>query len=153
MSYREKSKRQAPSQNEYYLILRHFYLRLFMYLMIPPLFLGAIFGLSAWALSNLPDRLNAQCTVLDQALGVRIISQTTRTNITRYYYTDDAGVNWHLAHTAEYGYQSARANCDSVTFDDNGVIHVILADGLLLTISEQQLPNARASSETIFRDR
>src|SRR5690606_2908723 len=130
MTHYEKPKRGTSSENEFFLVIRHFYWRLFIYLMIPALLLAFILGLPALILSNLPDRLNAQCAVFNEDVGIRIISETQNTNITTYYWSDNHGDTWHILHSIEQSYQSARADCEAVRFADN-TIHINI-DGELI---------------------
>ena len=121
MSNYEKPKRGDHPDNEMMLIVRHFYLQLFMYLMIPALILAFIFALPVFILNNVPDRLNARCSVYDGDTGIRIISETQRTNITTFYWTDNHGESWHIIETIELPYQSAKADCDLVSFNEGAV--------------------------------
>lgn len=116
MSYYEKPKGQPKRDDDFAVILREFYWRLFLQLMIPALTLGFIFWLPTVILSNLPDRLTAQCTTLNDNFGIRIISETNQGNSTNYYWTDDAGMSWQYLFTVETGYQSATADCNTVIF-------------------------------------
>lgn len=116
MSYYEKPKGQPKRDDDFVVILREFYWRLFLQLMIPALALGFIFWLPTVILSNLPDRLTAQCTTLNDNFGIRIISETNQGNSTNYYFTDNSGMSWQYLFTVEADYQSARADCNTVIF-------------------------------------
>lgn len=117
MSYPEKPKRQAKSEDDFSLIVREFYWRLFLHLMTPALILGFLFWLPTVFINNMPDRLTAQCTTYQDNIGVRIISETKQSNLTHYFWTDDSGDTWEQVVTIESGYHSAHANCDDVVFD------------------------------------
>ena len=120
MSYPEKPKRQAKSEDDFSLIVKEFYWRLFLHLMTPAIILAFIFWLPTVFINNMPDRLTAQCTSYQDNIGVRIISETEQINLTHYFWTDDSGETWEQVVTIEGTYQSARANCDTVVFTDDG---------------------------------
>ena len=116
MAHYEKPKGQPKRDDDFSVILREFYWRLFVQLMIPALALGFIFWLPTAIVGNLPDRLNAQCTTFDDNTGILIVSETQQINSTDYYWTNDSGVTWQYLFTVEADYQSARADCTAVIF-------------------------------------
>lgn len=120
MAYYEKPKRTPEKDDDKAAVLRQFYWQLFVHLMIPACLLAFILSVPVIIVHNLPDRLSAQCSVFDATnpeLGVRIISETRRTNTTNYYTTHTAGASWSLLHSLDRPYQSARADCDTVVFN------------------------------------
>ncbi len=118
MSYYEKPKGMPQEEADFRAIIREFYWQLFIRLMMPALFLGTVLMTPVIISHHLPDRLNATCTAYEGDFGLRIVSETTRTNLTSYYWTNNRGVSWQEVHVAEYEYQSARANCDVFNYND-----------------------------------
>lgn len=121
MSYYEKPKGMPQEETDFQAIIREFYWQLFIRLMMPALFLGIVFMIPVIISHHLPDRLNATCTIYEDDFGLRIVSETTWTNLTSYYWTNNRGASWQEVHVAEHEYQSARANCDVFDYN-NGLI-------------------------------
>lgn len=130
MAYHEKPKGQPNPDDDFSTIVREFYWRLFLQLMIPAVSLGFIFWLPTVFINNLPDRLTAQCTTTSENIAVRIISQTEQINITDYYWSNDTGNTWHPIFTIESDYRSAIADCDTVIFA-NAITRISTTSGLM----------------------
>lgn len=139
MAYYEKPKRTPEKDDDKAAVLRQFYWQLFVHLMVPACLLAFILSVPVIIVHNLPDRLSAQCSVFDATnpeLGVRIISETQRTNTTNYYVTHTGGDSWSLLHSLDRPYQSARADCDTVVFNSDaqsaavnlGDVYILVVD-------------------------
>lgn len=120
MAYYEKPKGLPPQEDSLQKAKRQFYWQLFLHLMVPATILGIIFGVPVLIGDNLPDQLEARCTIYDSTHpehGVRILSSTERLNTTRYYVTRDGGNRWENVYTRETAYRMARADCDRIIFN------------------------------------
>lgn len=130
MSYYEKPKGQPKLDDDFSTIVREFYWRLFLQLMIPALSLGFVFWLPTVFINNLPDRLTAQCTTYNENIAMRIISQTEQINITNYYWSNDSGNTWHPVFSIESDYRSAVADCANVIFA-NDITQISTTSGFM----------------------
>jgi len=138
MSYPEKPKRKQPITDDKN-VLRQFYWRLFIELMIPACLLAALFYIPSALLSNLPNRLSANCTSIHDDIGIRVVSETQATNSTTYYWSNNGGRRWQQTVVTQNNYASARVDCSNVivvqetlVFVDNHTNYglIVQSDGL-----------------------
>jgi|GEM_PF-5696461 len=126
MSQYEKPKRgDGQEDDEFALIVKHFYWRLFLYVMTPAVVLGVLLWIPVIILNNLPDRTHAQCTVYNDDYGIRIVSETTRVLTMSYYWTDNHGESWQFVHSETHSYQLANADCDAVSFSEENTTQIL----------------------------
>lgn len=113
----EKPKRQPISDDAQ--VMREFYWRLFVSLMIPACILSVLLYLPTLVLGNLPNRLQAECIARDESGRlIRIESETQRHNTTTISWKAQRGEPWQTLLSLDDAYQNAEVNCESIQSTD-----------------------------------